>query len=68
MPSSPMPLARRAWIPTPSFRRRTPTSYARRRPLVGGVPSFVYAGKLYWGQDRMYFLRSAVLRKSTLPS
>jgi 2-hydroxychromene-2-carboxylate isomerase len=31
---------------------------------VFGVPSFVYAGKLYWGQDRMHFLRSAVMRKS----
>jgi 2-hydroxychromene-2-carboxylate isomerase len=29
-----------------------------------GVPSFVYAGKLYWGQDRMDLLRSAVIRKS----
>ncbi len=31
---------------------------------IFGVPSFVYAGKLYWGQDRMHFLRSAVVRKS----
>lgn len=30
---------------------------------VGGVPSFIYAGKLYWGQDRMHFLRDAVARK-----
>lgn len=28
-----------------------------------GVPSFVFAGKLYWGQDRMHFVRSAVDRK-----
>ncbi len=34
------------------------------RDRIFGVPSFVYAGKLYWGQDRMHFLRSAVLRKS----
>ena len=31
---------------------------------VFGVPTFVYAGKLYWGQDRMRFVRSAVERKS----
>jgi len=37
---------------------------ARERDAIFGVPSFVYAGKLYWGQDRMHFLRSAVLRKS----
>jgi 2-hydroxychromene-2-carboxylate isomerase len=34
------------------------------RDHIFGVPSFVYAGRLYWGQDRMHFLRSAVLRKS----
>jgi 2-hydroxychromene-2-carboxylate isomerase len=34
------------------------------RDRIFGVPSFVYAGKLYWGQDRMHFLRSAVARKS----
>ena len=34
------------------------------RDGIFGVPSFVYAGKLYWGQDRMHFLRSAVVRKS----
>ncbi len=34
------------------------------RDRIFGVPSFVYAGKLYWGQDRMHFLRNAVLRKS----
>jgi 2-hydroxychromene-2-carboxylate isomerase len=36
------------------------------RDRIFGVPSFVYAGKLYWGQDRMHFLRSAVIRKSGL--
>jgi 2-hydroxychromene-2-carboxylate isomerase len=36
---------------------------AVERDRIFGVPSFVYAGKLYWGQDRMHFLRSAVLRK-----
>ena len=35
------------------------------RDRIFGVPSFVYAGKLYWGQDRMHFLRSAVVRKSS---
>ncbi len=35
-----------------------------QRDRIFGVPSFVYAGKLYWGQDRMHFLRSAVARKS----
>ena len=38
------------------------------RDGIFGVPSFVYAGKLYWGQDRMHFLRDAVVRKSTRPS
>jgi 2-hydroxychromene-2-carboxylate isomerase len=33
------------------------------RDAIFGVPSFVYRGKLYWGQDRMRFVRSAVLRK-----
>ena len=33
------------------------------RDGIFGVPSFVFAGKLYWGQDRMHFLRSAVERK-----
>lgn len=37
---------------------------AAERDNVFGVPSFVYADKLYWGQDRMRFVRSAVLRKS----
>jgi 2-hydroxychromene-2-carboxylate isomerase len=36
---------------------------AIERDRIFGVPSFVYAGKLYWGQDRMHFLRSAVVRK-----
>ena len=34
------------------------------RNRIFGVPSFVYAGKLYWGQDRMHFVRGAVRRKS----
>lgn len=34
------------------------------RDGIFGVPSFVYAGKLYWGQDRMHLLRAAVLRKA----
>jgi len=37
---------------------------AAERDHIFGVPSFVYAGRLYWGQDRMHFLRSAVVRKS----
>jgi len=36
---------------------------AAERDRIFGVPSFVYAGKLYWGQDRMHFLRSAIIRK-----
>lgn len=39
---------------------------AVERDRIFGVPSFVYAGKLYWGQDRMHFLRQAILRKSSL--
>jgi 2-hydroxychromene-2-carboxylate isomerase len=38
---------------------------AALRDHIFGVPSFVYAGKLYWGQDRMHFLRAAVARKSS---
>jgi len=38
---------------------------AVERDRIFGVPSFVYAGKLYWGQDRMHFLRSAVRRKTS---
>ena len=41
---------------------------ARERDGVFGVPSFVFAGRLYWGQDRMRFLRSAVERKLTRPT
>jgi 2-hydroxychromene-2-carboxylate isomerase len=41
---------------------------AVERDRIFGVPSFVYAGKLYWGQDRMHFLRSAVFRKSGVAS
>lgn len=36
---------------------------AVERDRIFGVPSFVYAGKLYWGQDRIHFVRSAVARK-----
>jgi len=39
---------------------------AVERDRIFGVPSFIYAGKLYWGQDRMHFLRSAVVRKSKM--
>jgi 2-hydroxychromene-2-carboxylate isomerase len=41
---------------------------AVERDHIFGVPSFLYAGKLYWGQDRMHFLRSAVIRKSATGS
>jgi 2-hydroxychromene-2-carboxylate isomerase len=41
---------------------------AVERDRIFGVPSFIYAGKLYWGQDRMHFLRSAVIRKSGVAS
>jgi len=37
---------------------------AAERDRIFGVPSFVYAGKLYWGQDRMHFVRSAIIRKT----
>ncbi len=40
---------------------------AAERDRIFGVPSFVYAGKLYWGQDRMHFLRSAIIRKTQRP-
>ena len=39
---------------------------AAERDRIFGVPSFVYAGKLYWGQDRMHFLRSAIIRKTKM--
>ncbi len=35
------------------------------RDGIFGVPSFVFADRLYWGQDRMHFLRAAVIRKSS---
>ena len=41
---------------------------ALERDRIFGVPSFAYAGKLYWGQDRMHFVRSAVLQKSRAAS
>ena len=34
------------------------------RDQIFGVPSFVFAQRLYWGQDRMHFLRDAVIRKT----
>ena len=37
---------------------------AVERDRIFGVPSFVYAGRLYWGQDRMHFVRNAVFRKT----
>jgi len=37
---------------------------AVERDQIFGVPTFVYADRLYWGQDRMHFVRSAVLRKT----
>jgi 2-hydroxychromene-2-carboxylate isomerase len=37
---------------------------AMERDHVFGVPTFVYADRLYWGQDRMRFVRGAVERKS----
>ena len=37
---------------------------AVERDRIFGVPSFVYADRLYWGQDRMHFLRSAIMRKA----
>jgi len=37
---------------------------AAERDRIFGVPSFVYAGKPYWGQDRMRSLRSAIIRKT----
>lgn len=39
---------------------------AIERDQIFGVPTFAYARRLYWGQDRMHFLRSAVLRKNRI--
>ena len=36
---------------------------AAERDGLFGVPTFIYAGRMYWGQDRMRFVRDAVLRK-----
>lgn len=33
---------------------------ARERDSIFGVPSFVYAGQLFWGHDRMRHLRAAL--------
>jgi 2-hydroxychromene-2-carboxylate isomerase len=51
---------------SPGLRAEAAAGWRRgvERDRIFGVPSFVYAGKLYWGQDRMHFLRSAVVRKS----
>jgi 2-hydroxychromene-2-carboxylate isomerase len=48
------------------LRAEVSTSWQRaiERDRIFGVPSFIYAGKLYWGQDRMHFVRNAVMRKS----
>ena len=53
-----------------ALRSEAATGWRRavERDRIFGVPSFVYAGKLYWGQDRMHFLRSAVVRKSQAAS
>jgi 2-hydroxychromene-2-carboxylate isomerase len=53
---------------SPQLRAEAAAGWRRavERDRIFGVPSFVYAGKLYWGQDRMHFLRSAVVRKSGL--
>ena len=53
---------------SPELRAEAAAGWRRaiERNRIFGVPSFVYAGKLYWGQDRMHFLRSAVERKSRL--
>ncbi len=32
-----------------------------------GVPTFIYKGQLYWGQDRMRFVRAAVAKATNAP-
>jgi 2-hydroxychromene-2-carboxylate isomerase len=39
----------------------------QERDGIFGVPSFVYAKQLFWGQDRMRFLRAAVDRAAAAP-
>ncbi len=34
----------------------------RDEDTIIGAPSFIYRGKLYWDQGRMYFVHEAVLR------
>jgi 2-hydroxychromene-2-carboxylate isomerase len=41
---------------------------AMERDQLFGVPTFVYRDKMYWGQDRMHFVRAAVVRKAELAS
>jgi 2-hydroxychromene-2-carboxylate isomerase len=50
----------------PTLRREVSDGWRRasERDGIFGVPSFVFAGRLYWGQDRMHFLRGAVERKT----
>ena len=52
---------------SPALREETSGAWTRgvERDGIFGVPSFVFAGRLYWGQDRMHFLRSAVERKAS---
>jgi len=50
---------------SPELRQNAARGWAQasERDDVFGVPSFVFAGKLYWGQDRMHHLTAAVERK-----
>ena len=53
------------WAHDGGLRQEVADGWARGRERDGifGVPSFAFAGKLYWGQDRMHFVRKAALRK-----
>ena len=59
---------RRGWTPTPCCARRprrtssgaTASTPTRRSPPAFGSPSYVYAGELFWGQDRLEMLEEAI--------
>ncbi|MEM7412241.1 MAG: DsbA family protein [Myxococcota bacterium] len=59
------PEATLAWAHDPDLRREVGDGWARgvERDGIFGVPSFVVGRKLYWGQDRMAFVRQAARRK-----
>lgn len=53
----------------PVLRERAASGWKRAMDEDGvfGVPTFLFAGRMYWGQDRIHHLRGAVERKRGRP-